>query len=273
MHRTLLFLALVASGAAAAQAPANLRDIDKINGGIVADAGQAYGDLSTVNGSIQLADRARAQDVATVNGGVKAGEAVAADDVSTVNGSIRFGRSARIGGNVETVNGSIFFDRGGALRGDVTTVNGGIGLVDVDLDGGISTVNGDITVGIGSHVRGGITVEKPSGQWSWLGKPKVPRIVIGPGAVVEGPLVFEREVKLYVHASARTGSVRGATRLVGRIGATRAVVKLLAAVLDQLDAGPLVARALTGASQSSGDDVRHTALLHPAWEFPGAIAE
>ena len=35
--------------------------------------------------------------------------------------------------------------------------------------------------------------------------------MIGPGAVVEGPLVFEREVKLYVHASARTGSVRGAT--------------------------------------------------------------
>jgi hypothetical protein len=37
--------------------------------------------------------------------------------------------------------------------------------------------------------------------------------VIGPGAVVEGPLVFEREVKLYVHASARTGAITGATAI------------------------------------------------------------
>ena len=29
--------------------------------------------------------------------------------------------------------------------------------------------------------------------------------------MVEGPLVFEREVKLYVHSSARIGHVTGAT--------------------------------------------------------------
>ena len=45
------------------------------------------------------------------------------------------------------------------------------------------------------------TSRSPSGNWGmgW-GKKKVPRIVIGPNAVVEGTLVFEREVKLYVHA-------------------------------------------------------------------------
>ena len=42
------------------------------------------------------------------------------------------------------------------------------------------------------------------------GKQRPPRIVIGPNAVVDGPLVFEREVTLYVHDSARIGKVTGA---------------------------------------------------------------
>jgi hypothetical protein len=113
---------------------------------------------------------------------------------------------------VETVNGGIFIDRGGNVRDDVSTVNGAIGLVDTDLGGGIETVNGDITVGVGSHVKGGIHVEKPTGNFGmqW-GKQRIPRIVIGPDAVVDGALVFERDVVLYVHDSARIGSVRGAT--------------------------------------------------------------
>src|SRR3546814_8253871 len=50
---------------------------------------------------------------------------------------------------------------------------------------------------------------------TWLpiqfGSNRKPRIVIGPNAVVEGDLVFEREVTLYVHSSARIGKVTGAT--------------------------------------------------------------
>ena len=92
---------------------------------------------------------------------------------------------------METVNGGIFIGRGGDIRGDVSSVNGGIGLVDTDLGGSIRTVNGDITIGIGSHVKGGIRVEKPNGNWGvrW-GKPKVPRIVIGPDAVGKAGVVM-----------------------------------------------------------------------------------
>lgn len=211
MHRSLLFLALVLASTTVPAQDA-VRDIDKVNGRIVAEAGQRYGDLDTVNGSIDLGDGSQSRDVETVNGSVHAGRDVSADDVSTVNGSIRFGERARIGGTVETVNGSIFIDRGGDVRGGVSTVNGSIGLVATALGGGIDTVNGDVTVGAGSRVRGGLTVEKPRPGWlPRFGKQKIPRIVIGPNAVVEGPLVFEREVKLYVHASARTGNIRGAT--------------------------------------------------------------
>lgn len=213
MNRTLLSLALVAaSGLAFAHDPGSPgRDIDKVNGGITAQSGQAYGDLSTVNGGIDLERGARAEDVETVNGGIEAGDDVATRDVSTVNGGIRFGQRARIEGGLETVNGGIYVDRGGSVRRGVETVNGAIGLVDTDVGGGIETVNGDVTVGAGSHVKGGIHVEKPTQMGVRWGKQRVPRIVIGPDAVVDGPLVFEREVKLYVHATAKTGPITGAT--------------------------------------------------------------
>ncbi len=218
MNRTLLFTVLLAAaGMAHAHDPAQHdgpgRSIDKVNGAINAEAGQAYGDLSTVNGGIDLERGAKAEDVETVNGGIEAEDDVATRSVSAVNGGIHFGQRARIDGSVETVNGGIFIDRGGNVRRDVSTVNGGIGLVDTDVGGGIETVNGDITVGVGSHVKGGIHVEKPNknGFSIGWGKPKVPRIVIGPNAVVEGNLVFEREVTLYVHKTARIGNVSGAT--------------------------------------------------------------
>ena len=213
MNRTLLFTVLLAAaGVAQAHDEQRIRDIDKVNGSITAKAGQFYGDLSTVNGGIDLQRGAKVEDVETVNGGIEAGDEVVARSVSTVNGGIRFGQRAQVDGDVETVNGGIFFDRGSNVRRGVSTVNGGIGLVDTDLGGGIETVNGDITVGVGSHVKGGIRVEKPTGTWGLrMGKPKVPRIVIGPNAVVEGNLVFEREVTLHVHQSARIGNVSGAT--------------------------------------------------------------
>ena len=213
MNRTLLFTVLLAAaGVAQAHDEQRIRDIDKVNGSITAEAGQFYGDLSTVNGGIDLRRGAKVEDVETVNGGIEAGDEVVARSVSTVNGGIRFGQRAQVDGDVETVNGGIFFDRGSNVRRGVSTVNGGIGLVDTDLGGGIETVNGDITVGVGSHVKGGIRVEKPTGNWGLrMGKPKVPRIVIGPNAVVEGNLVFEREVTLHVHQSARIGNVSGAT--------------------------------------------------------------
>jgi hypothetical protein len=47
-------------------------------------------------------------------------------------------------------------------------------------------------------------------QWGSR-KPKVPRIVIGPNAIVDGELRFEREVELFVHPTAKIGKVIGAT--------------------------------------------------------------
>ena len=199
----LLTLALAATPALAQQ------DVSKVNGSVSADAGQAYGDLETVNGSVSIAAGATVEDASTVNGSITVGDKAQAASLETVNGAIRIGKDVQVRKDVETVNGSIFTDRGTIIGGNVDTVNGAIGLVGTQLAGGIETVNGDITVGIGSHVKGGIKVEKPRG---WSMKPRRdPRIIIGPNAVVEGPLVFERPVTLYVHTSARIGAVTGAT--------------------------------------------------------------
>ena len=214
MPRTRLSFAL-GFAIALACAPAVAQDnghIDKVHGSITAQAGQSYGDLETVNGSIRIESSAQVGDAETVNGSITASDNISSRSLSTVNGSIRVGSQARIDGGIETVNGSIFVDRGGDIRQDIETVNGAIGLVDTDLAGGIETVNGDVTVGAGSHVRGGIRIEKPEGWGGFsTGQRKPPRIVIGPNARVDGPMTFERPVLLYVHSTAKVGTITGAT--------------------------------------------------------------
>lgn len=206
LSRTLLALAMsLAFAPAFAQ-----QDIDKVNGAISVDAGERYGDLQTVNGSIKVGASARVASAQTVNGSIHVASGVQAGGLSTVNGSIRVDDNVQMGDDVSTVNGSVFIDRGGNVRGSVETVNGAIGLVDTDVSGGIQTVSGDTTVGLGSHVRGGLHYRKPARALISL-KGRTPRVIIGPNARVDGPLVFEREVKLYVHRSAKIGPVTGAT--------------------------------------------------------------
>ena len=201
-----LALALTPLAAAAQQS------IDKVNGSITAEAGQQYGDLETVNGSIRIGENAQVRDAETVNGSIKAAASARTGDLATVNGSIRLEDAVTVDGGLETVNGGIFVGREGRISGDIETVNGAIGLVDADVGGGIETVTGDLTVGAGSHVRGGIHYEKPSPSLiKFRTNRRPPRVIIGPNAVVEGPLRFEREVTLYVHATARTGAITGAT--------------------------------------------------------------
>lgn len=210
MHAALLALPLALGLALSAPAHA-ANDIDKVNGSIRAESGRQYGRLETVNGSIRIGANAQTGHAETVNGSIRVDAGARTGELSTVNGAIHVEDGVRIGGNVNTVNGGIFVDRGGVVSGGISTVNGSIGLVDTDVTGGIETVTGDVTVGAGSHVRGDLRVEKPNTQWFRIGKQRDPRIVIGPNARVDGRLVFERDVELFIHATARTGAITGAT--------------------------------------------------------------
>ncbi|KIQ97330.1 hypothetical protein [Lysobacter sp. A03] len=184
-------------------------NLSKVTGSINVEAGAHVGSINTVNGSVDIGANSEVGNVATVNGSIKLANGVRAGQLSTVNGSIRGGRETHAG-SASTVNGQIFIDRGSDVSGNISTVNGAIGLVGTRVEGGIEMVNGDLTVGANSNVMGGIHYDKPGFQWFSLGN-KAPRVVVGPAAQVEGAMVFERDVELYVHESARIGKVTGAT--------------------------------------------------------------
>lgn len=202
-------------------------DISRVNRSIRVDAGETVDDVSTVNGSIDLGDGVRAGDVETVNGSIEIGrDAVVksvdtvngridigengrADAVDTVNGAIELGARTQISGAVESVNGAVRIGRDVGVGHNVENVNGRISLEHAQVGGRLKTTNGDIEVGAGSHVKGGILVEKPNRSWS-LSNKRLPRIVIGPNAIVEGDLAFEHEVELYVSTSAKVGRIDGA---------------------------------------------------------------
>jgi hypothetical protein len=132
---------------------------------------------------------------------------VVADSVETVNGSVSVGADAQVLESAETVNGRITLDKRAQVGGYLETVNGDLLLDEAQVDGQLRTVNGDITVGAASRVGGGILVEESKGWKSGRtsGCPSRDR----PGAVVDGTLRFEREVKLYVSNTATIGKVEG----------------------------------------------------------------
>lgn len=205
-----LLLGFAAEGGC--EASENNDSTSKVNGSVHVAAGNAAAPASTVNGSIEIAADAVVTTCKTVNGGIHLGPHAEANALTTVNGDIKLDAGAKVTGTAETVNGAITLEPGADIGGAVTNVNDKIELHAAHVGGGINTVDGDIIVGTNSHVQGGIHVQKPSDMWFHFGS-DVPRIVIGPGASVEGNLRFERQVKLYVSDRATIGTVSGATAI------------------------------------------------------------
>ena len=180
----------------------------KVNGSVHIPAGKAADDARTVNGSIHVDDNATVTSATTVNGSVRLGAHATATSLKTVNGAISLGAGAHASESAATVNGDLTLADGSEIAGHLTNVNGKIELTGAHVAGGIKTVNGDISIMGPSRVEGGIVVDKPSG---FSFNNNEPEIIIGPGAVVQGDLRFERKVKLYVSDKATIGTVTGAT--------------------------------------------------------------
>lgn len=203
-------------GESAANADQSSGDSDShtVNGSIRVKAGEKRNDVSTVNGSIHIDDNASVAGAQTVNGSIGVGAHSTTGSLNTVNGSITVGDGASVSDTIAAVNGSLTLREGADVRGAVGNVNGRILLQGAHVGGGIKTVTGDIDIGSNSHVEGGILVHKKSSglfEFFHWGKSDTPRIVIGPGAVVQGNLRFKREVQLFVSDSATIGTVSGAT--------------------------------------------------------------
>jgi hypothetical protein len=179
-----------------------------VNGSVHVPAGLHSGKVDTVNGSIRIDENATVASASTVNGSISLGAHATADSLDTVNGSIRLDSGAHVLRAVSTVNGGLTLASAAEVGGQLRNVNGSIALRDAHVAQGLRTVNGNIDVR-GSHIEGGIVVERSSGWFTWSFG--LPRVVIGPGSVVQGDMRFERRVHLFVSDQATVGAVIGAT--------------------------------------------------------------
>jgi hypothetical protein len=206
------FITLAVMLALSACGESNGDQSTKINGSIHVPAGKQPGAVTTVNGSIHVDDNAAVTSATTVNGSVHLGDHAAATSLKNVNGSITLGAGAHVSGSASSVNGEFTLGDGAEISGSLSNVNGKISLTAAHVGGGIKTVNGSMNITGASHVEGGILVEKPSSGLVQLVR-DVPRIVIGPGATVQGELRFEQTVQLFVSDKATIGTVTGATSI------------------------------------------------------------
>ena len=182
-----------------------------VNGSIrVGENAVVTGQLETVNGSIRIDDGAEVEDVKTVNGRLQLGEGVRASNLSTVNGAVTLGKGTLVSGDIEAVNGAITVNKEAAVAGAVGNVNGRIELTGTEIGGNVTTVTGDVQIDQ-SVLKSDLVIEKPS-FWSRVSNRK-PRVVIGPGSRIEGALVIEYEIELFVSDSAELGEVRGVMTL------------------------------------------------------------
>lgn len=177
-----------------------------INGRIEVGAGARIdGDLSTVNGPVTVAERAVVERISTINGDVTLGPAAMGDDVRTVNGDITLGPKSVLSGSVELVQGDIRLEPGARIEGDVDSVAGSLRLLDAQVGGNVTTVSADVTLGGASMIAGDLRIE--NGKSPDAARP---RIVVGPGSVIEGRISLDEPAEIYVSESGRIGGVEGA---------------------------------------------------------------
>jgi len=186
-------------------------DISKVNRSVHVGDGETAGDVESVNGSVTIGDHAIVEAAETVNGSVRIGANSQAESLETVIGSISVGAKTVVQEGIDTVNGAITLDEDAASLDKIETVNGRIELgARAQAGAGIELVNGDVELKNAARVTGDIVVRKPNSFGWFNGKSKTPRVILGPNAVVNGNLVFEREVELYMHTTAKvTGKQDG----------------------------------------------------------------
>ncbi|HLT91965.1 MAG TPA: hypothetical protein VKZ85_13600 [Woeseiaceae bacterium] len=168
------------------------------------------GDLHTVNGGIDIEANARVRDAESVNGRIRVGEGATAGIVKSVNGAISVAGDAMVR-QVDLVNGRIDIEPGVRVERGVSNVNGAIRIAGAEIGADLETVNGDVRLSEGAQVAGDLVVRKPRGFNA--DRRRLPEIVVGPGVRIDGEIVLEREVELYLSETAEVGGVRGVMSL------------------------------------------------------------
>jgi len=178
-----------------------------VNGSVSVGKGAVVtGTLKTVNGKIRVDENATVEDATTVNGSLSVADNVKAQDLTTVNGSVSVGEGSTVSGEISAVNGRIKLKSGTTVGQDVGNVNGDMEFEGSEIGGNVTTVSGDVDLRDAAVIKGDLIIEKPS---MWNKKSRVPTVTIGPGSRVEGKILLEREIKLYISETAEVGGVEG----------------------------------------------------------------
>lgn len=182
-------------------------NVESTNKAIEVTREKPAGDVTNVNGSVNLEANAKARDIRTANGAVILASGAQAARITTTNAAISLTGGAFVLGDIITTNGAVSATSKSDVHGAIHTVHGDVQINDAHVARGIHTTSGNIIIGAGAHVEGGITVDKQESFLQWGN----PTVIIGPHAVVEGPLEFKQKVDLKVSDSAKIGPVTGAS--------------------------------------------------------------
>lgn len=183
-----------------------------VNGSItVGNDAVVTGGLRTVNGSISVGSGSTIENAKTVNGTLRMADGVEAGHLGTVNGAVKIGKKVSVDGDISAVNGSISLEQAAVVTGEIGNVNGRIAIEGAQVNGSVTTVMGDIRMHE-AVIKGDLVIEEPS-MWGRNDKRRKPRIVVGPGSRIEGAIVIEHEVELFISETAEVGSVSGVMSL------------------------------------------------------------
>ena len=163
------------------------------------------------SGNFRIGSGSTIRNAKTVNGTLNIAAGVETEHLSTVNGAVTIGESVSVDGDVSAVNGSITIEKLATVRGEVGNVNGRIVVDGARVDANVKTVTGDIRLR-DAVIGGDLVVEKP-GMWTRSDKKRKPRVIVGPGSRVEGKIIVEHEIELFISESAEVGDVTGVMSL------------------------------------------------------------
>lgn len=186
-------------------------DLKSVNGGIRVGKDYVLGDVSTVNGRIQLGPNTQADTVRSQNGDVQVDPGSRLQKLHTVNGHQRL-IGTHIVGNVSSVNGSIHLEDECRVDGDLITNNGRVFVEHSEVRRNFEMGDGSLEL-YHATIAGDLVVRKKS-FWEHVSLDLMfdifpPRIIIGPHSRIEGRLVANRRIELYVHETARVASIEG----------------------------------------------------------------
>lgn len=174
-------------------------------------SGVHHGSVYSVDGNVQVQPSAHVRKISVVDGDILLGNWAHASGLRSVDGRIKLDPGVICTGNIKSVTGHITLADGVLVEGDVKTLTGTVDADNAFIGGRLETVAGRVRLTGTTHVAKGILLTRPDPNMTVNNheERRLPVLVIGPGVVIDGPIVADRGGVLKVSRHAKIGAVRG----------------------------------------------------------------